>query len=53
MWLGIHSSYIFIQSFQVGVVRHAQSNSKQEISYMSRLSLGMKLIFCMWLGIDK
>ena len=28
IWLVIHTSYKFSQSFQVGVVSHAQSNSK-------------------------
>ena len=35
MWLlGIHSSNKFLQLFQVDVVRHPQTNSKQPVSYI-------------------
>ena len=40
MWLGINRSNKFIQSFQVGVVRRVQSDSKQQV----RMNLGMNLI---------
>ena len=53
MWLGICRSYTFIQSFQVGGVRHAQSDSKQRVSYIRKVNLGIELIFWMWLGIHK
>ena len=33
----------------MGAVRRAQSDSKQQVI----INLGMKLIFCMWLGIHK
>ena len=39
----------FFQSFQVDVVRHAQSDLKQQVW----TNLGIKFIFCMWLGIHK
>ena len=59
--------YKFIQSFQVGVVRHVQSDSKQQIRMnlgmkvirmkvgmkLIRMKVGMKLLFCMWLYIHK
>ena len=38
MYLVILKSCKFIQSFQVGVVRHAQSDSKQQVNYITRLS---------------
>ena len=43
----------YIQSFQVGVVRYAQSDSKQRVSYVSKMNSGTKLVFCMWLDIPK
>ena len=53
MWLGIHGSYKYIQSFQVGVVRYAQSDSKQLVSYISKRNLSMKIILSLWLGTLK
>ena len=44
VWLGIHGSYKFMQSFEVAVASHAQSDSKQ-VSYISKRKLGDKLIF--------
>lgn len=37
--------------FQMGVVRHDQSNSKQRVSYISKLRY--EVFFYMWLGIHK
>ena len=53
MWLGIHGSNRFMKSFQVDVVRHVQSDSKQQVSCVSKISLSLKLTSCMWLGILK
>ena len=58
MWLGIIKSNKFIQLFQVGVIRCSQSDSKHQVRMnlvikLIRMNLGMKLIFCMWLGIHK
>ena len=50
MWLDIHRSLKFIQSFQMDVVRHAQSDSKQWVSSISKMSWDVKLIFCIWYG---
>ena len=50
MWLWIHRSNKSVQSFQMGVVRHAQNDRKQ-VTYISKMNLSMILIFCMWLGI--
>ena len=44
-------NFKFVQSFQLGVVRHAQSYWKQ-ISFISKVNSGMNLI-CLWLGIHK
>ena len=35
----------YIQSFQVGVVRYAQNDSKQRVSYVSKMNSGTKLVF--------
>ena len=53
MWLGIRRSYKFIQSFQVDMVRHCPSDSKQCISSISRISWSIKSIFSIWWGIHK
>ena len=39
MWLGIHKSYKFAQSFQVGVIRDAQSDWEHQVSYISKMNL--------------
>ena len=53
MWLGIHTNLLDVtNSFQVGVVRHAQSDSKQ-INYILKINVDIKLIFLMWLVIHK
>ena len=44
MWLDIHRIYRFVQSFQMYMVRHAQSYRKQQVSYISKMNLGMNLI---------
>ena len=38
MKLGIQKNDKFIQSFQVGLIKHAQSDSKQRISDISRMN---------------
>ena len=43
MRLGIHRSYKFIQSLELDMVKHAQSDWKQQVSHISK----------MWLGIQK
>ena len=53
MWLEIHRSYKFVQSCQVGVARHAESDWKQQVSFISKMTSDVKLIFCVWLGIHK
>ena len=58
LWLGINRSNKLIQSFQVGVVRCSQSDSKQWFRMnigmkLIRMNLVMKLIFCIWLGTHK
>ena len=53
MWLGIHKSYKFIQLSKANVVRHAQSEWKQRVSYTSKMNLSMNKIFRMCLGIPK
>ena len=53
MWLGIHISYKLIQWSQKGVVKHAQNEWKQQISYITKIDLGINLIFCMCLSISK
>ena len=53
MWLCIHRGNKLTQSFQVDVARHAQSDWKQEFSYILKMNLGMMLVFCMWLSIHK
>ena len=40
MWQRINRSSNFFQSFQVGMVRHAQSDLKQQV----RMNIGVKLI---------
>ena len=50
MWQGINGINKFIQPFQVGVVRRAWSNSKQQVKMnlgvkLIRINLGMKLFF--------
>lgn len=45
MCLVIYGSYKFFQSFQVGAVRHAQSDSKQWVSYFSRMRWGNEVDF--------
>ena len=44
-------NFKLVKSFQLGVVRHAQSYWKQ-ISLISKVNSGMNLI-CLWLGIHK
>ena len=34
MWLGIHSCYRFIESLEVGGVRHEQSDSIERLNYI-------------------
>ena len=46
-------SSIFIQPSQLGVVRHAKRDSKQQVSCISRTSWIMTLILCMKWGIHK
>ena len=53
MWSEIHKSYKFVQSFQVGEVKHAQSDWKQWVSCILKMTLHIHSIFCMWLGIDE
>ena len=45
----IRESYKFqiYSIIHVGVVRPSQSDSKQRVRYISKMDLGMKLIFCM------
>ena len=43
VWLEIHRSYQFTQSFRVGVVRHAQSDSKQEVCCIPEKTLRYKV----------
>ena len=43
--LGIHRSYKLVQSFEVGLARHAQSDWKRQLSYISKMNIGMNLIF--------
>ena len=43
MWLGIHRSYKYIESFQVDIVGYTQNDSKQYVSYISEMNLCMKL----------
>lgn len=45
MCLGIHRSYKFIQSFQAGVVRLAQHDPKQQISYYLKKELRNEIDF--------
>ena len=47
-----------INQCQVVVVRHAQSDSKQQVVMnlgikLIRINLGMNLTFCIWLGIHR
>ena len=47
-----------LQSFQLGVVKHSQSDSQQQVRTnldmkLIRKNLGMKLTFYMWLGVHK
>ena len=35
----------------MGVFRHTQSYSKQQVSYISKTNLAIKLSFCMWVAI--
>ena len=54
MWLGIRTNLLEVtNSFQVVVVRHAQSDSKQQINYILKINVDIKLIFWMWLVIHK
>ena len=50
VWLGIHRCYKFIEFFQVGVIKHAKSDSKQQTSYISRMNGSLKLIFLYVVG---
>ena len=43
MWLDIYRSNKFTQSFQVGVVMHAQNDWKQRVTYISEMK--QNLIF--------
>lgn len=45
MWLVFGGGCKLIQPFQVGVVRYAQGKCKQQVSSISRISWGVKLIF--------
>lgn len=49
----IQRSLKYCQSFQVCVVRHVQSDSKQLVSYISKMNIDRKSFFCKWLGIQK
>ena len=44
MWLGIHRSNKFVQSFQVDGTRHAQSDGKQQSFYFSIMNSDSYLI---------
>ena len=46
MNLAIHRSYKFVQLFQVVVVRHAEKDSKEQVIYIKKMYLNMKLVFC-------
>ena len=58
IWLGINRSNKLIHSFQVGVARCSQNDSKQWVRMnlsmkLIRMNLVIKLFFCIWLGIHK
>ena len=53
LWLGIHKSYNFFQSFKVSVVRHVHSDLKQQVSYIPKYEISYKMVFCVWLGMNK
>ena len=50
VWIVIHRSCKSVQSFQMGVIRHVQSDWKQQVSYKSKNELRYEFDFCMWLG---
>ena len=53
MWIVIHRSCKSVQSFQMGVISHVQSDWKQQVSYKSKNELRYEFDFCMWLGTHK
>ena len=42
-----------VQTFQVRAVRFGQSDPEQQVSCVSKINLGVKLVFCIWVGIHK